>query len=63
MSDKIKRSNFPIMVTLDEQELINEWRRVKQQKFGSLTISLCSGGTEYVMDIGNKKKGRVCTEA
>ena len=48
-----------MVITLDEMELVNEWRKMKLQKYGSLTICLCSGGTEYVMDIGNKKKGKV----
>jgi hypothetical protein len=57
--NKIKNSSFPMVITLDEMELVNEWRKMKLQKYGSLTICLCSGGTEYVMDIGNKKKGKV----
>jgi hypothetical protein len=60
MSKEIKKCSFPSVITLDEQEIINEWRRMKQHKFGSLTISLISCGTEYIMDIGNKKKGKVC---
>jgi len=63
VSEKLNRCSFPSVITLDEQDIITEWRKIKQQKFGSLTISLISCGTEYVMDIGNKKKGRVCPEA
>jgi hypothetical protein len=49
-----------IVLTSDEMDIIREWRKIKEHKFGCITVTLNSNGTEYLMDIGNKRKGKVC---
>lgn len=53
-------NNSLIVLTSDEMDIIREWRKIKEQKFGCITVTLNSNGTEYLMDIGNKRKGKVC---
>lgn len=53
-------NNSLIVLTSDEMDIISEWRKIKEQKFGCITVTLNSNGTEYLMDIGNKRKGKVC---
>ena len=43
-------------MTVDEEKLVMKWREVKKRKFGGLSISLKSGGTEAILETNEKEK-------
>lgn len=46
-------------ITLDEKEIINGWRLVKQHRKGHIHVILQSQGNEFYLEITPGKHGKV----